>query len=342
MQYKKLGISNLKVSAICLGTWEFGQSDEWGSGNIADYKQVIDSAIDAGINFIDTAELYGKSEEILGELLKGRRDKVVLATKIGGYQWDYNTMRSRLEQSLKRLQTDYVDVYFVHWPKIKGIDHGNCLSNMEDEDYERIAYSMDRLKNEGLIRTAGVSNFRLHHLMKFSDEIFKVVVTDQIPYALLWRAYDDSETLDFCKSRGLTYLTYSSLAVGLLSGQYRKGSALAPAQRANILFNEPVLSRALKVVDVVRGVAKEVDASPAQVALKWVVDREMTASALVATRNVKNMKQNAESVKLHLTREQTKRLDEASQEFWSSIPSDLEMWTWDNTKANLDRIGVSS
>jgi len=327
---------------ICLGTWEFGQSDEWGSGNVVEYDRVIDSAIDAGVNFIDTAELYGKSEEILGKLLKGRRDKMVLAMKIGGYQWDYDTMRSKLEQSLKRLQTDYVDIYFVHWPKIKGIDHGNCLSNMEDEDYERIAYSMVRLKNDGLIRTGGVSNFRLHHLMKFSAETFKVIVTDQIPYALLWRAYDDPKTVDFCKSRGLTYLTYSSLAVGLLSGKYDKDMVLAPAQRANILFNEPVLSRALKVVDIVREVANELGASPAQVALKWVIDRDLTASALVATRNVKNMEQNVEAANLHLTRNQTARLDEASQEFWASIPSELEMWTWDNTKANLGRIGINS
>ena len=240
MQYRKLGI--IPVSAICLGTWEFGQSAEWGSGDIRGYGKIIDSAIDAGINFIDTAELYGKSEEILGQLLKGRREKVVLATKIGGYQWDYETMHKTLEQSLKRLQTDYVDIYQIHWPKIKGIDHGRCLSDMEDEDYAKITASMVRLKDEGLIRIGGVSNFRLHHLMKFGDDAFKTIVANQVPYSLLWRAYDDPRMIDFCKSRGLVYLTYSSLAVGLLSGKYDKDTALAPAQRANILFNEPVLS----------------------------------------------------------------------------------------------------
>jgi aryl-alcohol dehydrogenase-like predicted oxidoreductase len=342
MQYRKLGISNVKVSVICLGTWEFGQSDEWGSGKVAEYEGVIDSAIDAGVNFIDTAELYGKSEEILGELLRGRREKVVLATKIGGYQWDYDTMRSKLERSLKRLQTDYVDLYQIHWPKIRGLFHGTCPSNMEDEDYEHIASSMERLKKEGLIRTAGVSNFRLHHLRKFSDETFKVIVSDQVPYSLLWRAYDDPKTVDFCKLRGLTYLTYSSLAVGLLSGKYGKDTALAPAQKANIVFNEPVFSRACKVVDTVRDVAKELDASPSQVALKWIIDRDLTASALVGTRNVKNIEQDVEAVNLHLTREQSERLDEASQEFWTSMPSELEMWTWDNNRASLDRIGIKT
>jgi len=137
------------------------------------------------------------------------------------------------------------------------------------------------------------------------------------------------------------WLTYSSLAVGLLSGKYDKDTALAPAQRANVLFNEPVLSRALRVLDAVRDVAKEVDASPSQVALKWVIDRDLTASALVGTRSVKNLEANIEAVNLHLTREQSDRLGEMSQDFWTLMPPELEMWTWDNSRASLERIGLS-
>lgn len=338
MQYRELGVPKTRVSVICLGTWEFGQTDQWGSREVNEYGRVIDSAIDSGINFIDTAQLYGKSEEILGELLRGRRDKVVLATKIGGYQWDYDTMRRTLQQSLKRLQTDHVDIYQIHWPKIKGIDHGRCPNNMQDEDYAHIYASMERLKSEGLIRMAGVSNFRLHHLRKFRDEAFGVISCDQVPYSLLWRAYDDPNIVSFCRLKGLKYLTYSSLAVGLLTGRYDKGTVLAPAQRANILFIEPVRSRAMKVVDVVKHVAKEVDATPSQVALRWVIDKDLTASALVGTRNVKHLEENVEAVNLQLTREQLDRLEEASREFWALMPPELEMWTWDNSKTNLDRI----
>ena len=327
---------------ICLGTWEFGQSEDWGQGNISHYQRVINSALDAGVNFIDTAELYGESEEILGELLRGRRNEVVLATKIGGYEWDYSTMRSKLEQSLRRLKTDYVDLYQIHWPKIKGIDHGLCKSNMEDEDYEKIAYSLTKLQDEGLIRAGGVSNFRLYHLQKFKDESFDVIAADQIPYSLLWRPYDDPQMVEFCKSRGVSYTTYSSLAVGMLSGKIDKHTTISPAQMGNILFNEPVLDRALKVVDVVREIANESGASPSQIALKWVIDQELTASALVGTRNATNFKEDIDAVNLQLTKDQAGRLEGASKEFSSSIPSDLEMWTWDNTTENLDRIRIRS
>ena len=323
-----------------MGTWEFGQTDQWGSHDINEYGRVLDSALDAGINFIDTSELYGKSEEILGQLLRGRRDKVILATKIGGYQWDYDTMRSRLQLSLNKLQTDYVDIYQIHWPKIKGTDHGRCLSDMENEDYALIVSSMERLKSEGLIRMAGVSNFRLHHLRKFSDDAFDVITSNQVPYSLLWRAYDDKSTINFCSSKGVKYLAYSSLAVGLLSGKYGKDTPLVAAQSSNLLFNEPVLTHAMKVVDIVKRIAKEVDASPAQVALKWVIDRDSTGSALVGTTNPKNLKENVEAVNLHLSRDQSERLDAASREFWAFMSSELEMWMWRNTSANLEKIGV--
>jgi aryl-alcohol dehydrogenase-like predicted oxidoreductase len=340
VKYRKLGKSDLSVSAICLGTWEFGQSADWGEGKVSDYQRVIDLALDAGINFIDTAELYGRSEEILGELLRGRRNEVVLATKIGGYQWEYSTMRAKLEQSLRRLKTDYVDLYQIHWPKIKGIDFGTCASDMEDEDYEQIALSFTKLQDEGLIRVGGVSNFRLHHLQKFKDKSFKVIASDQIPFSLLWRPYDDRDMVAFCKSRGVSYTTYSSLAVGLLSGKFDTHATFSPAQRANVLFNEPLLGRALKIVNVVREIANESGVSPSQVALKWVIDQELTASALVGTRNAKNFEEDIDALNLELTKDQQGRLEKVSKEFSDQIPSNLEMWTWDNTAENLERVGI--
>jgi len=342
MKYRELGKSKIKVSAICLGTQEFGGRWEWGPALPMDEcRKIIDYAIDAGINFIDTAESYGKSEEILGELLKGRRDDVVLATKIAGRQWDYKTVRKRIDGSLSRLQTDYVDLYMIHWPKMKG--RWGCPSDMEDKDYEDIYTSMESLKKEGLIREAGVSNFRLNHLKGFRDEAFNVIVTDQIPYNLLWRSYDEPEIADFCRKKGLRYLTYASLAQGLLTGKYGKDTPLAEVQKVNVLFNEPVYSRAMKVIEVLKEVAAEIDATPAQVALRWVIERELVASSLIGIRRVEELKENVEAVNLHLTREQMDRLDKASLEFWAPMPphsSGLELWIPNNKRAVLEKMGI--
>jgi len=343
MRYRDLGKAKVKVSVLCLGTWEFAQTKAWGSGELEEYRKIVDYALDAGINFIDTAEGYGKSEEILGELLKGRRDEVVLATKMSRIQrgFGYHNMRRGIEGSLDMLNTDFVDLYQIHWPKIKGHWSGG-ENDMEDKDYEDIYTSMGRLKDEGLIGMAGVSNFRLHHLQKFRDEAFDIIVTDQVPFNLLWRGYDESDVLDFCRQKGLRYLTYSSLAQGLLTGKYSKEAALAEIQRANVLFNEPVYSRAMRVIDTVSEVAKEVDATLAQVALRWVIERELTVSALVGIRNVKELEENVEAVSLNLTREQMDRLDSASLEFWKPMPPRLELWLHDNTRANVQRLGIET
>ncbi|MEM3694022.1 MAG: aldo/keto reductase [Candidatus Bathyarchaeia archaeon] len=341
MKYKKLGKSNLLVSPICLGTWEFAQTGAWGSIDIDECKRIVDYALDAGINFIDTAEGYGKSEEILGKLLKGRREGIVLATKIGPPKWDYETMRKRLEGSLSRLQTGYIDLYIIHWPKIKG-HWGTNQTDMEDKDYEDISNSLKNLIAEGLVTTGGVSNFRLHHLTKFRDDAFEYIVVDQVPYSLLFRSYDEEDIANFCKSKSLKYLSYSSLAQGLLTGKYTRDSALTDIQHMNVLFNEPIYSRAMKVVDVLKQVAMEVDATPAQVALKWVIERDLIASALVGVKRVSELEENVKALDIHLTTEQMERLDKASLEFWAPLSrrQGLELWLHDSVKSDLEAIGI--
>jgi len=341
MRYKKIGRNGIEISAIGLGTWEFGQTKAWGIGKIENYKKIVDYALDHGINFIDTAEGYGKSEEILGGILEGRRDEVILATKMSrGYDWSYMNMLERIKGSLKRLKTDYVDLYQIHWPKIKG--RFGCPSDMEAKDYENIQDSMEKLQKEGLIKFGGVSNFRLHHLKNFSDRAFNVIVTNQVPYNLLWRGYDRPDISEFCRQKKLKYIAYSSLAQGLLTGKYSKDSQLTEIQKANILFNEPVYSRAMKVVEVVKTVAEEIDATPAQVALKWLIEKELTASVLVGIRRIEELEENIEATDLNLSRDQMDRLEKASLEFWEPMPPRLELWLHDNSKQTLEKIGVNS
>jgi aryl-alcohol dehydrogenase-like predicted oxidoreductase len=138
------------------------------------------------------------------------------------------------------------------------------------------------------------------------------------------------------------YLTYSSLAQGLLTGRYDKTSTLAPIQEKNILFQEPIFSRAMQVVEVVKEIASEVDATPAQVALKWVIERPTTLSALVGVRNVTELEENVAAVSIQLKQEQLERLNQASLEFWTPMPADLELWDIINLQSNLDQLGLIS
>ncbi len=339
MKYSIIGKNGLKVSKIALGTWSFGSVNAWGESNIKDLRKVVNYAIDKGINFIDTAEGYGNSEEVLGKLLKGyNREDIVLATKIGGKVFEYNVVKERLKASLQRLQTDYVDLYQIHWPKMKHLWH---REDMSKKDYLDIYDSMKRLQNEGLIRFGGVSNFRLYHLKEFPEEAFDIIVTDQVPYSLLWRFYDVEGVSDFCKQKGLKFLAYSPLAQGLLTGKFKPGETiLYPTQKANVLFNEPVFSKAWSVVKTVIEIAQELDVKPAQVALKWVIEQDIVASAIVGTRNIEHLKENIEAVDINIPREYLERLDKASLEFQSMFPLGMEMWIGNNTQDKLSKIGI--
>ena len=339
MKYSVVGRDGLRVSKIALGTWSFGSVRAWGESRIEDLRKVVDYALDNGVNFIDTAEGYGSSEEILGELLKGyEREDIVLATKVGGKRFDYETVKARLLRSLKRLQTDYVDLYQIHWPKMKHLWHGE---DMTEKDYLDIYDSMQKLREEGLIRYGGLSNFRLHHLKMFPEEAFKVLVTNQVPYSLVWRFYEVEGVTDYCRARGMRFLAYSPLAQGLLTGRFKPGGKpLYPTQKANILFNEPVFSRAWRVVEEVIRVAEELDVKPAQVALRWVLEQDIVASAIVGTRSVEHLRENIEAVELNIPRQYLDMLNKASLEFQSTLPLGLEMWIGNNRPEVLEKIGI--
>lgn len=341
MQYKILGNTEVKVSKVGVGTWQFAQTSDWGPADIEECQRIVDYAIESGVNFFDTAEGYGQSEEILGRLLKAKRNKIILATKISSTEWDYNTVKTHLTGSLKRLQTDFVDLYQIHWPKLKHLPWGK--EGMEKKDYEDIFTSMSKLKKEGLIGTAGVSNFRLPLLEEFSEEALDFMVSNQVPYSLLWRFYDVEGVSSFCKKKAIGLLAYSPLAQGLLTGRFGKdGDEVAQGiRKANLLFREPVYSRALEVVAVVKRVAEEAGTTPAQVASKWAMEQDAVVSVLVGMRKLKHLKDNIAAVDIQLTDEQFRRLDDASLEFQRSMPLDsLEPWISNCRKEDVEELGI--
>lgn len=339
--YKELGNTGVKVSKIGLGTWEFAQTDDWGTVDIKECRKLVDGAIDMDVNFFDTAEGYGESEKILGKLLKGKRNKVFLATKISSQQWDYDIVKKRIEGSLRRLQTEYVDLYQIHWPNMKK-RRVPLKKDMEKKDYENIFTSLNKLKKEGIIRFAGVSNFRLSHLKEFSDEALNFILTNQVPYSLLWRFYEVEGVSNFCQQKNISFVSYSSLAQGFLTGMFdeKNRGIIGGIQKVNILFNEPIYGRALKVVNAVKEIAEEIGATPAQVALAWTIERRIITTALCGVKKFEELKENLAAIEICLTSEQSERLNAVSLEFASSMPPGLEMWTQHNDEEDIIKLGI--
>ena len=218
METTTLGTSDIVVSRVALGCWPFAGGDVWGEQNDDDSIATAHAALDAGINFFDTAEGYGagRSEQVLGRALVDRRDKAVIATKVSPNHLAPDDLIEACERSLRYLQTDYIDLYQIHWP-----NHDLPLSDAVE--------ALQKLKQQGKIRAIGVSNFGVQDLSEMIA--LSECVTNQMPYNLLWRGIEEA-VLPLCLENGVGILTYSTLAQGLLTGplrQRRRGAGRALA-----------------------------------------------------------------------------------------------------------------
>lgn len=314
MRYRLLGKSGLRVSELCLGTMTFGEDWGWGSSR-DESRQVLDAFLEAGGNFIDTANIYtnGSSETLLGEFLKGKRDGAVLATKYtnsmpgndanaAGNQRK-NMMRA-VEASLKRLQTDYIDLYWLHiWDKITPL--------------EEVMRAFDDLVKQGKILYAGVSDMaawavaRANTLAELRG--WTPFVGLQIEYSLIERTVE-RELIPMAQALGLGVTAWSPLAGGVLTGKYAEGKAEADARMNSEMMKgfRPAEERVGAIVAEVQVIAREVGRSPAQVALAWLRQRPVPVIPIVGARRLPQFKDNLASLDLTLTGEQARRLDTAS------------------------------
>jgi aryl-alcohol dehydrogenase-like predicted oxidoreductase len=289
MQYNRLGKSGLNVSELCLGTMAFGRwIDEAAS------SEIIDIALDSGINFIDTANFYGKgqdedfkygtgeSEEIIGRALKGRRDKVVLATKVGNPmgrgQNDYGYSRIHImrevEHQLKRLQTDYIDYYQVH-------RFGT------DTPLEETLRTLNDLVRQGKVRYIGCSNYAAWQIAKSNAICDKMnlekYIAVQSQYNLLRREIEN-EIMPFCKSEEVGIMVYSPLGRGMLTGKYKMGSELPENSRGahgEQLLKNYFTERDYKLVEEYAEIAKANDVTLPKLAMSWVVSHPQVSSAII-------------------------------------------------------------
>ena len=315
MRYRLLGKSGLRVSELCLGTMTFGEDWGWGSSE-EESRKILDAFLEAGGNFIDTANIYtnGTSETLLGGFLKGNRDRAVLATKYtnampgndpnaGGNQRK-NMMRA-VEASLRRLQTDYIDLYWLHiWDKITPLDE--------------VMRAFDDLVRQGKILSAGVSDMAAWSVARANTlaELrgWTPFVGLQIEYSLIERTVE-RELIPMAQGLGLGVTAWSPLAGGILTGKYVGGKAAAD-DRLNTemmkAFNRAD-ERTNTVIAEVQAVAREVGRSTAQVALAWLRQRVIPVIPIVGARRMEQLRDNLACLDLQLNASQVERLDMVSQ-----------------------------
>src|ERR1700747_2058692 len=314
MKYRKLGNTGLIVSELALGTMQFGGKMNMGNLGQDATTQMVKLAYDRGINLVDTADVYslGESETLLGNALKGIRDEVVLATKVrlpmgGNFNRSgatrVNIMRE-VEGSLRRLQTDYIDLYQVH-----GWDSNTPL--------EETLRTLNDLVRQGKVRYIGLSNlmsWQAATAVMLQERLgLEKYVTAQMYYSLVGRGLE-YEFQSFAEYYNIGILVWSALAGGFLSGKYSRNNP-APAGTRFAEAGQVVpfdKENGYKIVDVVKEVAKRHDASPARVALSWVLGRPAVSSVIVAARKAEQLEDNIRAVDLHLSDDDVQLLDAAS------------------------------
>jgi aryl-alcohol dehydrogenase-like predicted oxidoreductase len=301
---KYVEVRGAKVSAIGLGTWQFG-SREWGYGrDYADTEAIAITrrALDLGINLIDTAEIYafGTSEKVVGRAIEGRRDEAFLATKVFPVMPLGPIVEQRGRASAKRLGVDQIDLYQVHWPN-PVVPLGTTMQGMA------------KLKDEGVIRHVGVSNFNLAKWQEAERHLGQPVLSNQVQYSLAVRK-PERELLPFARDEGRLIIAYSPLAQGLLSARYDGTNTPGGVRAGNALFLPENIEQAKPMLDALREIAAAHDAKPAQVALAWVI-RRPNVVAIPGASNVGQLESNAEAADLELTDDEDARLTEASDGF---------------------------
>lgn len=320
MEYRRLGNSGLKVPALCFGTGTFGGGTEffkaWGSSDVADATHLFDICLEAGVNFFDTADVYsdGLSETILGKAIGNRRKDVLLSTKatfqLGKGPNDVGSSRYHLiracEDSLRRLGTDYIDVYHLH--------AFDALTPIEE-----VLSTLDNLVQSGKVRYIACSNFSGWHLMKSLSVAEKHgwprYAAHQVYYSLIGRDYE-SELMPLALDQGVGALVWSPLGWGRLTGKIRRGQPLPEKSRLHTTAEQgPQVDDEYlyKVVDALDEVAKETEKSVPQVALNWLLQRPTVSSVIIGARDEKQLRQNLAAAGWSLSPEHIAKLDEASR-----------------------------
>ena len=304
MQYRELGGSGIKISIVALGCWAMGGSHGWRYQEDKDSIDTIHRALDIGINFIDTAPVYGygRADEIVGKALRNRREKVILATKVGiswGKDGEYrNATRERvfeeIEESLRRLQTDYIDLYQVHWPDPK-------------TPIEETATALSELLKKGKIRAAGISNYAVEEMKEFMK--YCPLASLQPFYNMFGREID-KKILPFCQENDIGIIAYSPLYNGILTGKFFRGAEIPDdLRRNNLELKGKRFDINLKAIKKLDEIARKYNHSLAQLAISWVISQPGITSAICGARRTSQIEENAAGSGLMLNKEDMDKIE---------------------------------
>lgn len=313
MQKKRLGHSDLEITPLGVGAWAMGGGDwafSWGPQDDNDSIRATHAALDAGWNWIDTAPVYGlgHSEEILGRALKGRANKPYIFTKCARIWNDQRqiqkslkrgSVRRECEDSLRRLQVDAIDLYQIHWPE-------------PDEDIEEGWETLARLKEEGKVRWIGVSNFSLSQLKR--AQAIAPVCSLQPPYNLLARDIE-AEILPYCAQNNIGVLCYSPMHSGLLTGKMTREriQSMPPDdhRQRRPHFQEPLLTRNLALVELLREIGAAHGRTPGEVAIAWTLRRPEVTASIVGLRTAEQLEGVRGAAEFRLSSEEIARIEAA-------------------------------
>jgi aryl-alcohol dehydrogenase-like predicted oxidoreductase len=322
MKYRKLGQTDIEVSVVAMGCWALAGGHTWGPQDEADSVATVHAALDAGVNFFETAEGYGRgySEEVLGRALKGRRHGAVIATKVSRSNLAPDDVIKACEGSLQRLQTDVIDLYQIHWPS-------------REVPISETFPALEKLCEQGKVRAIGVSNFAIGDL----TDLLAIghCQTNQLPYSLLWRAIEH-EILPKCIEEGIGILCYSPLMQGLLTGKYaspddvpegRARSRHFSKDRPRVRHGEPGCeAETFAAIGRIRQISASVGESMAKVSVAWLLAQPGVNAVLAGARKPDQIRETAQAADLTLVPETIEALTEATEEVKQLLGTSPDIW----------------
>lgn len=322
MKYRRLGNTDLEVSTISMGCWGISGGEMWGKQDEKEAIAAIKRAYEVGINFFDTAEAYGNgySEKLLGKALNGFRNEVKIASKVSDDNLRPSELKTSCENSLRRLNTNYLDLYYVHWPNPE-IPVEDTIKALED------------LKKEGKIRHYGVSNFGVNQLEKLLQ--YTKVGVNQLPYSLLWRAIED-ELKPFCEKKDIGIAAYSPLLHGLLTGKFDSPEEVPDGRARSRHFSrnrsktrhgeEGAEEETFNTLFEIESICRKYDIEMAEASLVWPLAKSGVDTVIAGARSPEHVEANAEAAEIELAKEMKKELEEATSSLKEKLGNNPDLW----------------